>query len=168
VVLAIADVSIRSFYFVSSLAKCGNWFYVFAVFNGCSRDSSVGIVMGYGLDGQGSIPVSKTLFSPATTRLLSPVPQDSFPRGYSSRSVQLTTYIWCRGKEWWRCTSTHVFIAWCLINEAQGQLYTHKESSFPRKESIVRWRHCCNGTTGIPSCLLSGTSLLRLAKDCCT
>jgi hypothetical protein len=85
-----------------------------------SPDSSVGIATGYGLDGQGSIPVSgKRFFSPPQLpdRLWAYPASYSMGTGVSFSGGSETVGAWS-----WQLIS-YVFMEWCLINYAHGQLY---------------------------------------------
>jgi hypothetical protein len=107
-----------------------------------SRDSSVGIALGYGLDDRGSrvrFPAGAGNFSlhhrvqngsgahpssyPMGTR-------GSFP-GVKRPGVKLTThlYVMQRSKNEWSYTSTpqYAFMAWCSV-KAQGQLYLYNDA----------------------------------------
>jgi hypothetical protein len=101
-----------------------------------SRDSSVGIEMGYILNGRGSISSrSRIIFflihSVQTGSGTHPAScpmgiRDYYPGDKTARpwSWPLIS-IWCRWQDWRSYASTlpYVFMAWCLINYAQGQIY---------------------------------------------
>jgi hypothetical protein len=99
-----------------------------------SRDSSVGLATGHGLDGRGSIPgaVRRFFSSQRPDRLWDPpsLPSNGyrscFPRGKAAGVWSWPlTFIQRRGHEWWSYTSTplYFFMAWLLIKQAQRQLY---------------------------------------------
>jgi hypothetical protein len=100
-----------------------------------SRDSSVGIATGYGLDDRGvgvRVPVGSGIFSTSSRPALGPTqppiqwvagalsPGVKRPRCEADHSPPTSAEV----KKMWLYTSTppYAFMAWCLISEAQGRL----------------------------------------------
>jgi hypothetical protein len=116
-----------------------------------SRDSPVGIALGYGLDDRcprvrfptgsweffSSPPRQKRLWGPPS--LLCNGYQGLFPWGLSGRGAKLTTHphLVPRSKNECSYTSTpqYAFMAWCLA-KAQGQLYLYL-LTFTNQEMIM-------------------------------
>jgi hypothetical protein len=105
-----------------------------------SRDSSVGIVLGYGLDDRGSrvrFPAGDGNFSlhhrvqngSGTHPAFYPMrTRGSFPGSKAARGVKLTTHLHLgpRSNNVWSYTSTpqHAFMAWCLVKHRANFTFT--------------------------------------------
>jgi hypothetical protein len=112
-----------------------NWFYTDRTATGCSWDSSVGMGRAAGWTTEVRFPTQARNFHVLSSvhngfwsnptscpegKVVS-LPGDKAARTWSWR----LTSFYCRDQEWSRHNSNppYVFITWCLINQAQRQLY---------------------------------------------
>jgi hypothetical protein len=100
-------------------------------------DGAVGIATGYGLEGRGSIPARGKRFSPLQSGSESHLVLSNWYGG-SFPGVKLTSQLLPKSRRVeLYLQSSYVFMAWCLLNEAQGQPYLSSCLAFCSASSRV-------------------------------